>query len=389
MRSQVIIIGGGPAGLLLACKLFKENIDFVLIEQRTKEYVLSRIRAGVLETGTVNQLIDVGVGERLKSEAQTHDGVYFSTSQDFFHIDFRDLTNKSITVYGQTEITKDMFDALESWGANLVFEAKGVDITDHNTDCPKVTYEKDGLTHEIQSEIAVGCDGFHGISKTRIAGNSEGSYLTQLPIGWLGILSETPPLKDELIYSRSNRGFALASMRSLTRSRYYIQVPLSDSPQNWTDEKFWQELKLRFPEEIAVNLITGPSIEKSIAPLRTYVSKSMSEGRLMLCGDSAHIVPPTGAKGLNLAASDVYYAFEAIIRYFKDNDQTGLENYSERALLRVWKSMRFSWWMTHMLHLIPNSKPFENKIMESELSHLRDSVAMQRVFSENYTGLPY
>ncbi len=389
MRSQVIIIGGGPAGLLLACKLFKENIDFVLIEQRTKEYVLSRIRAGVLETGTVNQLIEVGVGERLKFESQVHEGVYFSTSQDFFHINFQKLTNKSITVYGQTEITKDMYDALESWGANLVFEAKGVDIIDHTSDCPKVTYEKDGATHEIRSDIVVGCDGFHGICKTKIKGNSDGSYLAQLPIGWLGILSETPPLKDELIYSRSNRGFALASMRSHTRSRYYIQVPISDSPQNWTDESFWQELKLRFPEEIVANLITGPSIEKSIAPLRTYVSKSMREGRLLLCGDSAHIVPPTGAKGLNLAASDVFYAYEAIIRYFQENDLAGLENYSELALLRVWKSMRFSWWMTKMLHLIPDSKPFEEKIMESELSHLRDSLAMQRVFAENYTGLPY
>ena len=389
MRSQVTIIGGGPAGLLLACKLFKANIDFVLIEQRTKEYVLSRIRAGVLETGTVNQLIAAGVGERLTAEGQIHDGVYFSTSRDFFHINFRTLTNKSITVYGQTEITKDMYDALESWGTNLVFEAKGVAITDHNSDCPRVTYEKAGQTHEIRSDIVVGCDGFHGISKLGIAGNSEGSFLAHLPIGWLGILADTPPLKKELIYSRSNRGFALASMRSSTRSRYYIQVPITESAKSWSDKSFWQELKLRFPEEIAANLISGPTIEKSIAPLRTYVANTMREGRLLLCGDAAHIVPPTGAKGLNLAASDVYYAYEAIVRYVHDKDITVLEKYSDLALLRVWKSMRFSWWMTHMLHRIPGSNPFEDKIMASELSHLRDSPSMQKVFAENYTGLPY
>lgn len=389
MRTQVVIIGGGPAGLLLACKLFKKQIDFILIEQRTKEYVLSRIRAGVLETGTVNQLVDVGVGDRLKSEGQIHGGVYFSTSYDFFHINFRQLANKTITVYGQTEVTRDMYEALEAWGANLIFEAKGVDISGHQSPQPKVTYDNEGTKYEIKCDIVVGCDGFHGISKNKISVNAEHSYFAQLPIGWLGILSETPPLKDELIYSRSDRGFALASMRSDTLSRYYVQVPVTESPENWSDDRFWEELKLRFPVHISSELETGPSIEKSIAPLRTYVSKSMSEGRLLLCGDSAHIVPPTGAKGLNLAASDVYYAYEAIVEHVNNNNQTGLENYSEKALKRVWKSMRFSWWMTHMLHLFPDSDRFTEKIMESELSQLRNSISMQKVLSENYTGLPY
>ncbi|MYJ87503.1 MAG: 4-hydroxybenzoate 3-monooxygenase [Rhodobacteraceae bacterium] len=389
MRTQVVIIGGGPAGLLLACKLFKNGIDFVLIEQRTREYVLSRIRAGVLESGTVNQLVEVGVGDRLKAEGQTHDGVYISTSDGFFHVDFKKLVNKTITVYGQTEITRDMYDALESWGANLIFEAKGVDLTDFTSDSPKVFYQKDGVTHEIQSDLVIGCDGFHGISKSKLSGDSDGGFSAQLPIGWLGILSETPPLKDELVYSRSDRGFALASMRSQSLSRYYIQVALSDLPENWSDDAFWHELKHRFPAGLVENLVMGPSIEKSIAPLRTYVSKSMGKGRLLLCGDAAHIVPPTGAKGLNLAASDVHYAFEAISGFFRDNDQTGLKKYSTKALLRVWKSMRFSWWMTQMFHTFPDRNPFEEKIMASELSHLRDSVAMQKVFSENYTGLPY
>ncbi len=389
MRTQVVIIGGGPAGLLLACKLFKAEIDFVLIEQRTKEYVLSRIRAGVLETGTVNQLLEVGVGDRLKAEGQTHEGVYISTSDGFFHVDFKKLVNKTITVYGQTEITRDMYDALESWGANLIFEAKGIDLTDFNSDNPKVFYQKDDETHEIQADLIIGCDGFHGITKSKLSDDSDGGFSAQLPIGWLGILSETPPLKDELVYSRSDRGFALASMRSQSLSRYYIQVAVSDLPENWSDDAFWHELKSRFPTGLVTNLVMGPSIEKSIASLRTYVSKSMGSGKLLLCGDAAHIVPPTGAKGLNLAASDVYYAFEAITSFFRDNDQTGLENYSAKALLRVWKSMRFSWWMTQMFHVIPGRNPFEEKIMTSELLHLRDSVAMQKVFSENYTGLPY
>jgi len=389
LRTQVVIIGGGPAGLLLACKLFKAEIDFVLIEQRTKEYVLSRIRAGVLETGTVNQLLEVGVGDRLKAEGQTHEGVYISTSDGFFHVDFKKLVNKTITVYGQTEITRDMYDALESWGANLIFEAKGIDLTDFNSDNPKVFYQKDDETHEIQADLIIGCDGFHGITKSKLSDDSDGGFSAQLPIGWLGILSETPPLKDELVYSRSDRGFALASMRSQSLSRYYIQVAVSDLPENWSDDAFWNELKSRFPAGLVTNLVMGPSIEKSIAPLRTYVSKSMGSGKLLLCGDAAHIVPPTGAKGLNLAASDVYYAFEAITSFFRDNDQTGLENYSAKALLRVWKSMRFSWWMTQMFHVIPGRNPFEEKIMTSELLHLRDSVAMQKVFSENYTGLPY
>lgn len=389
MRTQVVIIGGGPAGLLLACKLFKAEIDFVLIEQRTKEYVLSRIRAGVLETGTVNQLLEVGVGDRLKAEGQTHEGVYISTSDGFFHVDFKKLVNKTITVYGQTEITRDMYDALESWGANLIFEAKGIDLTDFNSDNPKVFYQKDDETHEIQADLIIGCDGFHGITKSKLSDDSDDGFSAQLPIGWLGILSETPPLKDELVYSRSDRGFALASMRSQSLSRYYIQVAVSDLPENWSDDAFWNELKSRFPTGLVTNLVMGPSIEKSIAPLRTYVSKSMGSGKLLLCGDAAHIVPPTGAKGLNLAASDVYYAFEAITSFFRDNDQTGLENYSAKALLRVWKSMRFSWWMTQMFHVIPGRNPFEEKIMTSELLHLRDSVAMQKVFSENYTGLPY
>jgi len=389
MFVQVVIIGGGPSGLLLAAKLAARGIDVIVLEQRTRKYVLSRIRAGVLETGTVNQLVEIGAGKNLLQNGLKHNGVFIATDDDMFHIDFKESIDKQVTVYGQTEVTKDLYELLDRRNIPIIHEAKVEKILDHTSSRPTVVYENNGQTQSVQCEFVIGCDGFHGISNKIIKRNQENPYLIQLPYGWLGILSETPPVEDELIYSRSSMGFALASMRSKSLSRYYVQVPPGENVGNWSDARFWESFKLRIPEHVRSNLITGPSIEKSIAPLRSYVANTMQEGHLLLCGDAAHIVPPTGAKGLNLAASDVYYAHEALVSYFFNNQLDKINEYSNKALMRVWKSMRFSWWMTRMFHHDPNQNPFEEKIGESELNHLKDSKLMQSVFSDNYTGLPY
>ena len=389
MDYQVTIIGGGPAGLLLAAKLVADDISVVVLEQRPRKYVLSRIRAGVLETGTVKQLIDIGAGESLLQNGLLHTGTYIATDENLFQIDFGKLINKKVTVYGQTEVTKDLYALADQKQIPIIHEAKVEEITDYRRSKPTVSYTKNDSSHTIQSEFVIGCDGYHGVSNNIIQKNHGDPYLMELPYGWLGVLSETPPIHDELIYSRSSRGFALASMRSKKLSRYYIQVPNDEKVSNWTDQQFWEELKLRLPSTIRENLISGPSVEKSIALLRSYVAKTMQDGRLLLCGDSAHIVPPTGAKGLNLAASDVFYAHEALVQYFKNRSNDGVKNYSNKALSRVWKSMRFSWWMTQMFHSDPSKGEFEARVKESELKYLQDSQLMQSVFAENYTGLPY
>ncbi len=389
MRVKVAIIGGGPSGLLLARKLSLAGIECAVIERRSREYVLSRIRAGVLEEGTADQLRRANVGERMDSDGLIHSGCNFSDGTDSFHIDFRALSGKTVMVYGQTEVTRDLYDALDTSGVRVFHNAENLEISELETSTPKLTWLTEGKVKQLDCDFVAGCDGFHGYSRSCIPKNQRREYEKSYPFGWLGILSETPPVSNELIYSRSPRGFALASMRTPELSRYYIQVASDTDPADWTDTQFWNELTLRLPDAAAETLVTGPSIEKSVAPLRSFVCEPMSWGRLFLCGDAAHIVPPTGAKGLNLAASDVHYLFASLRKFYHDRSREQLKTYSQRALTRVWKSMRFSWWMTNMLHNFPNREPFDTRIQDSEFSFIRDSKAGQRALAENYTGLPY
>ena len=389
LRTQVAIIGGGPSGLLLALKLYGSGISCIVLERHSREYVLGRIRAGVLESGTVNQLIEANVGHRLQSEGLVHKGVFLAGSADMFRLDFRELTDSEVIVYGQTEITRDLYEALDTYKVPILHNCEAVRCLDIEQNNPSVSCQQNNCELQIYCDIVVGCDGYHGISR-RIITKSCGEGLEVVyPFGWLGILSETKPICEELIYSRSERGFALASMRSSQLSRYYIQIRTSDKVENWSDESFWSEFKKRLPRSVVDRLQIGPSIEKSIAPLRTYVASTMQFEKLLVCGDAAHIVPPTGAKGLNLAASDVYYAHKALDAYFNNADNELLCNYSNKAMQRVWKATRFSWWMTNMLHKVPSHTAFDSQIQKCEFMHLRDSTAMQKVFAENYTGLPY
>ncbi|MGI9524108.1 MAG: 4-hydroxybenzoate 3-monooxygenase [Hyphomicrobiaceae bacterium] len=389
MRTQVAIIGGGPSGLLLSQLLHRKGIDTVVLERKTRDYVLSRVRAGILEAGLVNLMRDAGVGDRLDREGFVHDGTVISFGNERLGINFKKLTGKTVVVYGQTELTRDLYDAREEVSGKIVFNVGNVAICDTDTDAPIVNYQVDGEERRLVCEFVAGCDGFHGVSRQTIPLSQRREYEKIYPFGWLGVLSETPPVNDELIYSNSDRGFALCSMRNSNLSRYYIQCPLSDGPDNWPDEKFWDELRQRIPEDAAENLTTGASIEKSIAPLRSFVSEPMRWGRLFLCGDASHIVPPTGAKGLNTAASDVYYLYNALLQFFEDKDQEGIDRYSERALARVWKAERFSWWMTNLLHRYPDQSEFDLKIQRADLEFLRDSEDAKRVLAQNYVGLPY
>jgi p-hydroxybenzoate 3-monooxygenase len=388
MRTQVAIIGAGPAGLLLGQLLHKHGIDNVILERHTGEYVLGRIRAGVIEQVAVDLIDEAGVGTRMHREGLVHDGTQICVDGVRHRIDFKALTGKTVMVYGQTEITKDLMDGRAAAGAPTVYAAYDVAVHDIFGDRPRVTYRADGKSHEIECDFVAGCDGFHGISRKSVPPRAITAHERVYPLGWLGVLSDTPPVSEELIYVRHELGFALCSMRSPTRSRYYIQCSLAEDVEAWPDERFWEELKPRLDDEARERLVTGPSIEKSIAPLRSFVAEPMRFGRLFLAGDAAHIVPPTGAKGLNLAASDVRYLSQAFVEHYKEKSSAGIDHYSQRALARVWKAERFSWWMTMTLHKISDN-PFDLKMQLAELDYLFRSKAAATVFAENYVGLPY
>ncbi|MBT0669522.1 4-hydroxybenzoate 3-monooxygenase [Novosphingobium profundi] len=388
MRTQVAIIGAGPAGLLLGHLLRQEGIDCVVLERQTGPYVLSRIRAGVLEQVTVGLMERLGLDARMKAEGLPHDGFNLADGERLIRIDIKALTGKEVMVYGQTELTRDLMEASAARGLEVIYEAGDVALHEIESDAPYVTFTKGGVEQRLDARFIVGCDGFHGPSRKAIPESVGRGYERVYPFGWLGILADVPPCNHELIYANHERGFALASMRSETRSRYYIDVPLTEKVEDWSDDRVWDELAIRLGPDAAARITRGPSLEKSIAPLRSYVFEPMRHGSLMLCGDSAHIVPPTGAKGLNLAASDVHYAAEALLGYFKANDADAIAGYSEKALARVWKSERFSWTLTKLMHRFPEDGAFERRMQLAELDYIASSEAAQRSIAENYVGLP-
>lgn len=390
MRTQVAIIGAGPAGLLLGQLLHLAGIDTIILEHRTKEYVLGRIRAGVLEEGLVAVLERAQVGARLHSESLVHGGFDICFDGVRHRMDLAGSTGgKHVVVYGQTEVTRDLMDARDASGAKTVYEAEDVSVRDFVTDKPRVRYRKDGKEHEIECDFIAGCDGFHGVCRRSVPADAIHSYERVYPFGWLGVLSDTPPVSDELIYVNHARGFALCSMRSLSRSRYYLQISLSEDVDQWPDALFWDELRARLDPQTAAQLVTGPSIEKSIAPLRSFVAEPLRFGTLFLAGDAAHIVPPTGAKGLNLVGSDVHYLSNGLIEYYRGGNADELDAYSARALRRIWQAERFSWWMTNLLHRFPDHGEFAEKVQRAELEYLVASHAAQTTLAENYVGLPY
>jgi p-hydroxybenzoate 3-monooxygenase len=389
MKTQVCIVGAGPSGLLLGALLSKAGIDNVIVERQSPEYVRSRIRAGVLEQVTTDLLIEAGVGERMQREGLVHEGIELLFKGARYRIDVKSLTGgKAVTVYGQTEVTRDLMNARSASKLPTVYEATDVSLHDFDDARPKVRYRKDGAVHEIECDFIAGCDGFHGVSRQSVPANAINTYEKVYPFGWLGILADVPPVSHELIYANTERGFALCSMRSPTRSRYYIQCEINERVENWSDDAFWEELKMRLDPEARERLMTGPSIEKSIAPLRSFVAEPMRFGRLFLAGDAAHIVPPTGAKGLNLATGDVKYLSEALIEYFQEQSDAGINHYSNRCLSRVWKAERFSWWFTSLMHRFPETGEFGQKIQEAELEYLVGSRAASTALAENYVGLP-
>jgi len=390
VRTKVAIVGAGPSGLLLGQLLTLAGIDNVILESRTPEYVLGRIRAGVLEQGAVDMLDQAGVGARLHAAGLVHGGIEISWPGGRHRIDLNGLTGgKNVVVYGQTEVTRDLMDARAASGASSVYEADDVSVHGFDSDRPVVRYRNGGKGQELECEFIAGCDGFHGVCRQSVPAGAIRNFERVYPFGWLGVLADVRPVSEELIYVSHERGFALCSMRSRTRSRYYIQCTLAERVEEWPDDRFWAELRMRLDARAAADLVTGPSIEKSIAPLRSFVAEPLRFGRLFLAGDAAHIVPPTGAKGLNLAASDVHYLFEGLAEHYRRGRSAGLDAYSERALRRIWKAERFSWWMTMLLHRFPDHGPFGEKIQLAELEYLFGSRAAQAALAENYVGLPY
>ena len=390
MKTQVGIIGSGPSGLLLSQLLHLRGIDNVVLERRTRNYVLSRIRAGVLEQGLADILRDAGVGDRMDAEGEVHEGYEIAFGGRTMHIDLAGLTGgKTVMVYGQTEVTRDLFEARAAMGGTIIHEAEDVKPHDVDTAAPYLTYRLGDEVLRVDCDFIAGCDGFHGVSRRTIPADVLRAYEMVYPFGWLGVLSRTPPVSHELIYANHDRGFALCSLRSRQLSRYYIQTTVDENLDEWPDDRFWEELKARLPDDVAGRLVTGDSIEKSIAPLRSFVAEPMRHGRLFLAGDAAHIVPPTGAKGLNLAASDIYFLSRSLIRFYEDGDEAGLNDYSAKALARVWKAERFSWSMTRLLHRFPDDGAFNSRIQTAELEYLAGSKAAQTAMAENYVGLPY
>lgn len=390
MRTQICIIGGGPSGLLLSQLLDLQGIDNVLLEKHSREYVLSRIRAGVLEHGFADLMREAQCGERMDREGEIHDGIEIANNGVRHRVDLKALTKgNSVIVYGQTELTRDLYDAREKANGNVIHQVQDVTLHDLKSDRPSVTYKKNGAEIKIECDYIIGADGFHGVSRKSIPKGKIKEFERVYPFGWLGVLSGTKPVSSELIYSRHERGFALCSLRSQILSRYYLQVPLSDNVEGWSDDAFWSELKLRLPDDVSNVLETGPSVEKSIAPLRSYVAEPMRYGNLFLAGDAAHIVPPTGARGLNSAASDIYYLYHALLDHYKKGDDTGIDEYSQRALARVWKGQRFSWWMTTLLHKFPDNKDYDNRLQDTELDYLLSSESALKSLAENYVGLPF
>jgi len=390
MRTQVVIVGAGPSGLLLGALLHKAGIANIIVERQTGDYVLSRIRAGILEQVTVDLLHEAGVGAGVDGGGTVHHSIDLVFSGQRHSIDVHGLTGgKVVTAYGQTEVTRDLMAARAAAALPTVYEAGNVSIHDFEGSHPRVQYEKDGVTHTIDCDFIAGCDGFHGVCRASVPKGAVKEFEKVYPFGWLGILADVPPVSPHaIVYGNSERGFSLCSMRSMTRSRYYIQCPLTDKVDAWSDQRFWDELRLRLDPALAERIITGPSIEKSIAPLRSFVAEPMRFGRLFLAGDAAHIVPPTGAKGLNLAATDVKYLSGALIEFYTEKSAAGIDSYSQRALRRIWKAERFSWWLTSLMHRFPDSEGFGQRMQEAELDYLVHSTSMSTALAENYVGLP-